>query len=82
MIAKITYALVLFVHPNPEPRIYALFPTAEACRAERAAVISELNGAQITVACVPRNQISAREASSQIQELMDAMRLLDGGHSK
>jgi len=74
MIANITYALVLFVHPSPEPRIYASFPTAEACRKERLAVTRDLEGTQITVACVPQERMSLDNIESQMQSIMSTMR--------
>lgn len=74
MIASITYALVLFVHPNPEPRVYASFPTAEACRTERAAVARDLEGSQITVACVPQERLNLDSVQTQMQIIMNTMR--------
>ena len=74
MIASISYALVLFVHPSPEPRVYASFPTAEACRAERAAVARDLEGSQITAACVPQERLNMNSIESQMQIIMNSMR--------
>ena len=74
MIASISYALVLFVHPSPEPRVYASFPTAEACRAERAAVARDLEGSQITAACVPQERLNMNAIESQMQIIMNTMR--------
>jgi len=74
MIASISYALVLFVHPSPEPRTYASFPTAEACRAERAAVARDLEGTQITVACVPQERLTMSNIESQMQSIMSTVR--------
>ena len=73
MIAKLTYALVLFVHPDPEPRMYATFTTAEACRSERAAVAQDLGSAQITAVCVPQNEITVTEMSARMQQMMRIM---------
>jgi len=74
MIASVSYALVLFVHPSPEPRVYASFPTAEACRAERAAVARDLEGSQITAACVPQERLNMNAIESQMQIIMNSMR--------
>jgi hypothetical protein len=74
MIDKLAYALVLFVHPNTEPRVYATFATAEACRAERAAVIQDFGTAKITAACVPQNQVSMKDMSAHMQEMMRVMK--------
>ena len=74
MIASISYALVLFVHPSPEPRVYASFPTAEACRAERVAVARDLEGSQITAACVPQERLNMNDIESQMQIIMNTMR--------
>ena len=74
MIASISYALVLFVHPSPEPRVYASFPTAEACRAERVAVARDLEGTQITAACVPQERMNLGDIESQMQAIMSTMR--------
>jgi hypothetical protein len=74
MIASISYALVLFVHPSPEPRVYASFPTAEACRAERVAVARDLEGSQITAACVPQERLNMNAIESQMQIIMNTMR--------
>ena len=76
MIASISYALVLFVHPSPEPRVYASFPTAETCRAERAAVARDLEGSQITAACVPQERLNMNAIESQMQIIMNTMRNL------
>jgi len=76
MIASISYALVLFVHPSPEPRVYASFPTAEACRAERVAVAKDLEGSQITAACVPQERLNMNSIESQMQIIMNTMRNL------
>jgi hypothetical protein len=76
MIASISYALVLFVHPSPEPRVYASFPTAEACRTERAAVARDLEGSQITAACVPQERLNMNLIESQMQIIMNTMRNL------
>lgn len=73
MIAKLTYALVLFIHPDPEPRTYASFATAEACRAERAAVVQDLGKANITAVCVPQNQIAVTDMSAHIEEMIRVM---------
>ena len=73
MIASISYALVLFVHPSPEPRIYASFPTAEACRKERAEVARDLTGTQITAVCVPQERMSLNDIETQMQALMSTM---------
>ena len=85
MIAKLSYALVLFVHPSPEPRIYAVFPTAEACRSERAAVVHDLQHAQITAACIPQNQVSMDDAFTAMRSMIDALQnmpLDHPGHKK
>ena len=82
MIANFTYALVLFVQPSPEPQVYAVFSTAEACRAERTVLVQELAPAPITVACVPRNKVSANEAAAQMQGFMDAMKSIMEGHQR
>ena len=74
MIADLTYALVLFVHPSPEPRVYASFPTAEACRTERATVARDLEGTQITVTCIPQNQLQFNSMTSQMQSIMSTLR--------
>lgn len=74
MVADLTYALILFVHPSPEPRVYASFPTAEACRTERAAVARDLEGTQITVTCVPQNQLQLNSMTSQMQSIMSTLR--------
>ena len=74
MIAKLTYALVLFVHPDPEPRVYATFATAAECRAERAAVVQDLGSAQITAACVPQNEITITDMSAHMRQMMRMMR--------
>jgi hypothetical protein len=73
MIAKLTYALVLFVHPDPEPRVYATFATAEDCRAERAAVMQDLGSAKIAAACVPQNQVTMSEIQTHMQKMMRVM---------
>lgn len=84
MIASISYALVLFVHPSPEPRVYASFTTAEACRTERAAVAKDLEGSQITAACVPQERMNMNSIKSQMQIIMNTMRNVhqDLPHSK
>jgi hypothetical protein len=74
MIAKLTYALVLFVHPDPEPRVYATFATAAECRAERVAVVQDLGSAQITAACVPQHQATMADIHAHLQEMMRVMR--------
>ena len=74
MIANITYTLLLFVHPSPEPRVYASFPTAEACRTERAAVAKDLASSQITVACVPQERLNLDSVQTQMQIIMNTMR--------
>jgi hypothetical protein len=74
MIASISYALVLFVQSGPEPRVYASFPTAEACRAERVAVARDLEGSQITAACIPQERLNMNSIESQMQIIMNSMR--------
>lgn len=74
MIASISYALVLFVHPSPEPRVYASFPTAEACRKERAEVSRDLAGTQITAVCVPQERMNLSDVETQMQVIMNTMR--------
>lgn len=74
MIASISYALVLFVHPSPEPRIFATFPTAEACRKERAVVSQDLAGSNITAACVPQERMNLTDIETQMQAIMSTMR--------
>ena len=73
MIAKLTYALVLIVHPDPTPRVYATFATAAECRSERAAVAKDLGTAQITTACVPQNQITMSDMTAHMQEMIRMM---------
>ena len=73
MIDKLAYALVLFVHPNIEPRVYATFATAEACRAERVAVIQDFGTAKITAACVPQNQATITDITAHMQQMMRVM---------
>ena len=76
MIAKLIYALVLFVHPDPEPRVYATFATAADCRAERAAVVQDLGASKITAACVPQNQVTMSDMTAHMQEMMRVMQEL------
>ena len=76
MIAKLVYALVLFVHPDPEPRVYATFATAADCRAERAAVVQDLGASKITAACVPQNQVTMSDMTAHMQEMMRVMQEL------
>ena len=73
MTSGIAYALVLFMHPGPETKIFAVFPTAQACRTERAQVIQDLGSSQIVAACVPQNQLSITDASRQMQEMLKNM---------
>jgi len=74
MIASISYALVLFVHPSPEPRIFATFPTAEACRKERVVISQDLVGSNITATCVPQERINLSDIETQMQAIMGTMR--------
>ena len=70
MIASISYALVLFLHPGQEPKVFANFPTAAACRIEREAVLQDLKGTKITAACVPQERMEF----DNMEHIMNRMR--------
>lgn len=82
MIAKLSYALILIVHPDPTPRVYATFATAADCRAERAAVVKDIGTAQITTACVPQNQITMTDMTAHMQEMIRMMQDINSNTEK
>lgn len=74
MIPTLAYALVLIVHPSPEPRIYATFSTAAECRTQRIELSKDLADSNITVACVPQNQVSFEVIQAQMQQMITVLR--------
>ena len=73
MTTHIAYALVLFVHPGNHAEVHASFPTASECRAERRALLDDLEGSKIVAACVPQNRMSINEASAHLKTFFDSM---------
>ena len=73
MIGNITYALILFVAPGTQAEVQANFASAAECRAERRALLDDLEGSKIVAACVPQNRMSINEASAHLKTLFDSM---------
>ena len=80
----IAFSLIMFLQDRLEP--LATYPTQEACMAVARTVKTQLmenpNQSNIGIACVPTNQITARDVEQQMQALMRIMRDFDSTTGK
>ena len=80
----IVFSLIMFLQDRLEP--LATYPTQEACQTVARSVRDQLretpNQTTIGIACVPTNQINARDVEQQMQALMRIMRDFDSTTGK
>lgn len=78
------FALIMFLQDRLEP--LATYPTQEACQAVARSVRDQLretpNQTTVGVACVPTNQITARDVEQQMRALMRIIRDFDSTTGK
>lgn len=77
MVTNLTYALVLFAGSGTAAETHAVFATAAECRAERRALLEDLEGTRMAAACVPQNNAALKEAVTQLKVLFDTMSDMD-----